>query len=252
MANAESGERYLRLTVLPDLGGHIYSCLDKRSGREMFYANTAIKKALIGYRGAWAAFGVEFNFPVSHNWMSMSPVDFATIEHPDGSGQSGSATSTRCTVANGVWSFDSLPGARCWSRRSISLTSAARDIAITGGTTGRCRSGMTRQLVYPTELMATHGFTRIQRWPIDDKGQDLSVIRNQADGPVSLFTYATRRDSLASTIRTRAAARFTSPPRPSSRPTRCGRGGMIATPPTGVRLCPMTIARTWSCRPGFP
>jgi hypothetical protein len=26
---------YLRLTVLPDLGGHIYSCVDKRTGREM-------------------------------------------------------------------------------------------------------------------------------------------------------------------------------------------------------------------------
>src|SRR5687768_2673386 len=62
---------YLRVTVLPDLGGHIYSCVDKRTGRVMFYANSAIKKALIGYRGAWAAFGVEFNFPVSHNWMSM-------------------------------------------------------------------------------------------------------------------------------------------------------------------------------------
>src|SRR5437899_6545933 len=77
---------YLRLTVLPDLGGHLYRCLDKRTGREMFYANTAIKKALIGYRGAWAAFGIEFNFPVSHNWVSMSPVDFATAQHPDGSG----------------------------------------------------------------------------------------------------------------------------------------------------------------------
>lgn len=77
---------YLRLTVLPDLGGHIHSCLDTRSGREMFYANTAIKKALIGYRGAWAALGVEFNFPVSHNWVSMSPVDFATKEQSDGSG----------------------------------------------------------------------------------------------------------------------------------------------------------------------
>ena len=81
---------YLRLTVLPDLGGHIYSCLDKRTGREMFYANTAIKKALIGYRGAWAAFGVEFNFPVSHNWASMSPVDFAVAERGDeGDGDAG-------------------------------------------------------------------------------------------------------------------------------------------------------------------
>jgi hypothetical protein len=77
---------YLRLTVLPDLGGHVYSCLDKRTGREMFYANPTIKKALIGYRGAWAAFGIEFNFPVSHNWVSLSPVDSATAEHEDGSG----------------------------------------------------------------------------------------------------------------------------------------------------------------------
>src|SRR5947209_8457406 len=77
---------YLRVTVLPDLGGHLYSCFDKVSGRDLFYANPSIKKALIGYRGAWAAFGIEFNFPVSHNWMSMSPVDFAMRSGPDGSG----------------------------------------------------------------------------------------------------------------------------------------------------------------------
>ena len=46
---------YLRVTVLPDIGGHLYSCIDKVSGRELFYANPSIKKALIGYRGAWAA-----------------------------------------------------------------------------------------------------------------------------------------------------------------------------------------------------
>ena len=78
---------YLRVTVLPDIGGHLYSCIDKVSGRELFYANPSIKKALIGYRGAWAAFGIEFNFPVSHNWMSMSPVDFALRSGPD-AGQS--------------------------------------------------------------------------------------------------------------------------------------------------------------------
>ena len=40
--------------------------------------------------------------------------------------------------------------------------------------------------------MGTHGFTRIEPWPVDGKGRDLSVIRNQTDGPVSLFTYGTR------------------------------------------------------------
>src|SRR5262249_45019408 len=76
---------YLRLTVLPDLGGRIYSCVDKSNGQELFYANTAIKYADVAYRGAWVALGVEFNFPVSHNWMTVSPVDFATARHADGS-----------------------------------------------------------------------------------------------------------------------------------------------------------------------
>ena len=101
---------YLRLTVLPDLGGRIYSCLDKRTSREMFYANPSIKKALIGYRGAWAAFGVEFNFPVSHNWVSMSPVDFATQAHPDGSGSIWVGNTDQ--VYGGTLARGTAPGAR--------------------------------------------------------------------------------------------------------------------------------------------
>lgn len=76
---------YLKCTILPDLGGHVYTCVDKINGRPMFYANPTLKKALIGYRGAWSAFGVEFNFPVSHNWVSLSPVDYAYASKPGGS-----------------------------------------------------------------------------------------------------------------------------------------------------------------------
>src|ERR1700675_1848905 len=76
---------YLKCSVLPDIGGHVYTCLDKISGKPMFYANPSIKKAAIAYRGAWAAFGIEFNLPVSHNWVSLSPVDFAFGTRNDGS-----------------------------------------------------------------------------------------------------------------------------------------------------------------------
>ena len=76
---------YLKCSVLPDIGGHLYTCIDKISGKPMFYANPSIKKAAIAYRGAWAAFGIEFNFPVSHNWVTMSPVNFAFAKHDDGS-----------------------------------------------------------------------------------------------------------------------------------------------------------------------
>src|SRR5258708_1650064 len=67
---------YLKCSVLPDLGGHLYTCTDKISGQPMFYANPSIKKAAISYRGAWAAFGSEFNFPASHDYGRLAPVDF--------------------------------------------------------------------------------------------------------------------------------------------------------------------------------
>ncbi len=51
---------YLKCSVLPDIGGHVYSCTDKISGRDLFYANPSLKKQLIGYRGAWAASPVDF------------------------------------------------------------------------------------------------------------------------------------------------------------------------------------------------
>jgi tetratricopeptide (TPR) repeat protein len=183
---------YLRLTVLPDLGGHIYSCLDKRNGQQMFYANSAIKKALIGYRGAWAALGVEFNFPVSHNWMSMSPVDFATRQNADGSGSIFIGNVDQ--VYGGQWRVElRLPPGRSVLEQHVDLynTSPARH-RYYWWSNGAVQVWDDSHLVYPTELMASHGFTRIERWPVDEKGRDLSVIRNQEDGPVSLFTYRTQ------------------------------------------------------------
>src|SRR5437899_1351308 len=53
---------YLKCSVLPDLGGHVYTCMEKISGKPMFYANHSIKKARIGSRGACEAFGIEFIF----------------------------------------------------------------------------------------------------------------------------------------------------------------------------------------------
>ena len=42
---------YLKCSVPPDIGGHLYTCVDKISGQPMFYANPSIKKAQIGYQG---------------------------------------------------------------------------------------------------------------------------------------------------------------------------------------------------------
>lgn len=183
---------YLKVTVLPELGGHLYSCFDKVGGREMFYANRSIKKALIGYRGAWAAFGIEFNFPVSHNWMSVSPVDSAVVSNADGSASIWIGNVD--AVFGSSWRVELRlrPGRAVLEQHTTLLNGSDGRHRYYWWTNAAVQVSDDSELVYPTHLMATHGFTAIEPWPIDDAGKDLRIIRNQTDGPLSQFTYKTR------------------------------------------------------------
>ncbi len=185
---------YLKCSVLPDIGGHVYTCLDKISGQPMFYANPSIKKARIGYRGAWAAFGVEFNFPVSHNWMSMSPVDFAYAVHPDGSA---SVTVGNIDRVYGMeWSVELIlrPGSTVLEQRvKLSNRSDVRHRFYWWSNAG-VRVWDDSRIEYPMQFAAAHGFAEVQPWPVDFQGKDLSVIKNQTDGPVSVFVHGSREN----------------------------------------------------------
>ena len=76
---------YLKATVLPSLGGRLYSLYDKASAREVFYRNNVVKYGLVALRGAWISGGVEFNFPDGHTTVTVSPVAWTLRQNPDGS-----------------------------------------------------------------------------------------------------------------------------------------------------------------------
>ena len=67
---------YVRLMVMPELGGRIHVAFDKASGRDFFYRNNTIKPALVGLAGPWVAGGVEFNWPQHHRPATYLPVDW--------------------------------------------------------------------------------------------------------------------------------------------------------------------------------
>ncbi len=75
---------YLKLTILPELGGRIYSAYDKRTGYDFFYKNNVIKPALIGCLGSWISGGMEFNWPFHHRASTFMPTDYVVREEPDG------------------------------------------------------------------------------------------------------------------------------------------------------------------------
>jgi len=77
--------RYVKICVLPELGGRILSATDKTDGYDYVYRQTEIKPALIGMLGAWISGGVEWNIPHHHRASSYLPVDHRLIKNPDGS-----------------------------------------------------------------------------------------------------------------------------------------------------------------------
>ncbi len=180
---------YLKCTVLPDIGGHLYTCVDKINGQSMFYANPSIKKAQIGYRGAWAAFGVEYNFPVSHNWVSMSPVDFAYSTHADGSASVSVGNIDR--VYGMQWGVEIVlrPGSTLLEQRvTLYNRSDVRHRYYWWSNAG-LQVWDDSHIEYPMEFVASHGFTEVRHWPVAPDGSDLSVIKNQQSGPVSFFVH---------------------------------------------------------------
>lgn len=80
--------RYLQLTILPELGGRIYRWVDKASGQNLFYENSIITPTAWGYRGWWlAAGGMEWALPVDEHGLSeATPWDFRLDRSPDGVG----------------------------------------------------------------------------------------------------------------------------------------------------------------------
>ncbi len=77
--------RWLRLMVLPELGGRIHFGYDKVADHDFFYRNNVIKPALVGLGGPWISGGVEFNWPQHHRPATYLPVDVEIEEGEDGS-----------------------------------------------------------------------------------------------------------------------------------------------------------------------
>ncbi len=183
---------YLKCSVLPDIGGHLYTCVDKISGQPMFYANPSIKKANIGYRGAWAAFGIEFNFPVSHNWVSMSPVRFSFARNADGSASVWVGNIDRVYGMEWLVELQLRPGSTLLEEHvTLNNRSDVRHRFYWWNNAGVEVKDDSR-ICYPMQYTASHGFTDVDTWPVDSTGKDLSVIRNQTSGPVSRFVHGSR------------------------------------------------------------
>ncbi|GAB3434823.1 DUF5107 domain-containing protein [Phycicoccus ginsengisoli] len=72
-------------TVLPSLGGRVWSLVDHTRGRELLFVNPRLRFANFGLTDAWFAGGIEWNLgSTGHSTLSSRPVHAAVVEGPDG------------------------------------------------------------------------------------------------------------------------------------------------------------------------
>lgn len=75
----------LRATVIPGLGGRLWSLVDLVSDRELLYRNPVLQPANLALRNAWFSGGVEWNLGTTgHTALTCAPMHAAQLDGPDG------------------------------------------------------------------------------------------------------------------------------------------------------------------------
>src|SRR5687768_12892701 len=77
---------YIKVTILPEVGGKIWSAIEKGTGKSFVYDNHTVKFRDVAMRGPWTSGGIEANYGiVGHTPNCATPVDYVTMTKKDGS-----------------------------------------------------------------------------------------------------------------------------------------------------------------------
>lgn len=77
---------FIKVLILPQIGGKIWTAIDKKNNKPFIYDNDAIKFRDIAMRGPWTSGGLEANFGIfGHTPGVATPVNYLTQKNEDGS-----------------------------------------------------------------------------------------------------------------------------------------------------------------------
>lgn len=77
---------YIKVMILPEVGGKIWSAIEKGTGKSFIYYNHTVKFRDVAMRGPWTSGGIEPNYGIiGHTPNCATPVDYITMKKEDGS-----------------------------------------------------------------------------------------------------------------------------------------------------------------------
>lgn len=198
---------YVRICVLPELGGRLYYAQDKTNGYDFVYRNNVIKPALIGMTGAWISGGVEWNVPHHHRASTFMPVDYKLEERPDGGktiwvGEYEKRSQTRWVVGLTLYPGKSYVEA---TLKYLNVTPVVNSFLFWANAAVHANENY--QVIFPpdVERAVFHSKTQFTDYPVSKqvyqgidftKGVDISWWKNTTS-PTSFFAWDTEKDFMA-------------------------------------------------------
>lgn len=172
---------YLKVTLLPELGGRVFEAVFKPTGKQVFYRADRLRTfSLYGLGKGWmfATGGLRFEFPTwGHDPNTEEPWEAELRTWPGGSATASFARTDLRTHLKARVHVSLDPG-RSWIRINGEIENPndhpeEGSFWVITGLAGR--PGV--EFVMPTELVLEHGGEQTDRWPVSD-GADWTYFRD--------------------------------------------------------------------------
>ncbi len=179
----------LAVTILPEVGGKVWGAYDKVAKRDFLYANHVMKFRDIAMRGPWVSGGIEFNFGViGHSPCTSTPVDWHVRTNGDGSASC--FVGGMEYITRSFWQVEVVlkGGADEFETRTVWYNASGTPAPYYHWMNAAYSLRDDPEFLFDGKSAVGHGGEILTRtWPIDAKGRDVSLYRNNCyGGPKSL------------------------------------------------------------------
>jgi len=194
---------YIKLCLLPEIGGRLFYATDKTNDYEIFYRQHVVKPALIGMLGAWISGGIEWCVFHHHRNTTHMPIDYTLADNPDGSKTIWFGETERRHRMKWLIGITLRPGC---SRIEVTVklfNRTAQPHSILYWANVAVHVDENYQIIFPPSVTAAtyHSKNDFSHWPIgreryrgvDYHGVDLSWWKNHPQ-PISFFAWDLQED----------------------------------------------------------
>ena len=159
---------WVKVCVLPEVGGRLFYAIDKTNGYDIFYRQDAIKPANVGMNGAWISGGVEWNVFHHHRISTQMPCDWRLVANADGSKTIWLGETERRHRMSWAIGITLRPGSSCMEidGRLVNCTEDSNAMLFWANVATHANPDY--QIIFPqnTEFAAYHAKSSICHWPV--------------------------------------------------------------------------------------